>query len=175
MGQDARMVPKLFASGMVLPQSIMVSVLILTNGVFWNPHFISMMIQAARLQSKYIPVLAEDGFRFPSPSMIEELQSDLPGMLGTSNIDVSISTIIQLVQDVFKEIAIVFAPAGYSATESLLKVKAKNVADRCFSKNLKRNASSSTSQLFLEEFSDLAVQNKPSTAGVGPEKIVVLL
>merc|ERR1719440_1396950 len=95
-----------------------------------NAQFLSTMIQAARLNTTHIPIIAEDSFRFPSKDMLDDLKDAAPKLLANagSTKDVEPGQIIELIKDMFKEIAVVFAPQDYSSTETLLNVKAQNIA-----------------------------------------------
>merc|ERR1719335_1198065 len=72
--------------------------------------------------------------------MVQELEVVLPSLLQQSDVNVKVDAILTLIQDVFKEIAIVFAPQDYSSTEALLNVKAKDIAGRLLGKSLQNLA-----------------------------------
>jgi len=133
---DASMIPQLLGSQESVPASAKTIIFILSNGVFTTPQFLRGMIEAAKLQTRYIPIIAEDGFRFPSTSMVNDFKRSLPAVLKGMQMQVETGQVITLIQDLFKEIAVVFAPQDYSSTEALLKVKSANVAWRLSSKSV---------------------------------------
>jgi len=136
---DTTMIPHLYPSGKDLPEIVTICVFILTNGVFSNAQFIASMIQAAKFQTSFVPIIAEDGFRFPSKAMLEELRFTLPSALITIGSTLRVDAVLELIQALFKEIGIVFAPQGFSSsTEGLLRIKAKDVAGRLLDKNLQK-------------------------------------
>ena len=99
---------------------------------------IQAMIQAAQLETYQMPIIAEDSFRFPDKVMLEEMQGILPRLAASIGMDVDTDSVVLLIKDMFKLIAIEFSPQGPNGTETLLKVKASDVSKRVLTKNLKK-------------------------------------
>merc|ERR1711879_1133496 len=89
-----------------------------------------MGISIAERQSKFIPIIAEDGFRFPDKTMLANIEKEAPAILVPYGISLDPKTIADLIANLFMEIAVVFLPQDYSSNESLLKTKARDIADR---------------------------------------------
>jgi hypothetical protein len=135
-GHIKGMVPKLLEGVETATGQYTKTVFVLSNGAFTNPSFLSNLLQAGKEKARFIPIIAEDGFRFPSKEMCEELEIQLPKTLKDNNIEIETNIIVNLIQDVFKEIAIVFAPQDYSSTEQLLLTKAKDTSKRLLGSSL---------------------------------------
>lgn len=131
---DSSVMPVILPATERLPVTTKTCIFILSNGMFFNLQFIGTLVEAAKLETEYIPVIMEDGFRFPTKALIQELQA----FMLVQKLNVQVETLAELIKDIFKEIAIVFAPQDYSSTEELLKVKAGDVADRLLFQPLKK-------------------------------------
>merc|ERR1719506_2667128 len=117
---DASKMPQLL-SDEFLPGGATACIFVLSNGVFSNPSYISIMLGAATLQVHHIPLIVEDGFRFPSEKLFEEFRENMPALLKEKGVSQDTSDIINLIKMMFNEIAIVFAPQNYSSTEAVLQ------------------------------------------------------
>mmetsp|Transcript_92658 Transcript_92658/g.281348 ORF Transcript_92658/g.281348 Transcript_92658/m.281348 type:complete len:317 (-) Transcript_92658:36-986(-) len=136
---DVAKVPYVVPSFDEVPaKGISTCIFVLSNGVFSQPDFIRAMMAAASQNARIIPIISEDGFRFPSKAMLEEIRSTAPEFLGRNKIELDPDSLVFLIQDMFKEIAIVFAPQDYSSTEDLLATKAADCADRLLNGKLQR-------------------------------------
>ena len=62
------------------------------------------MLSAAKLQTRHVPIIAEDGFRFPSKSMLQEIELSIPNM--TMNNKYEPKVVVSVIEDVFKESAL---------------------------------------------------------------------
>merc|ERR1711879_371117 len=103
-------------------------------------HFIKAMLAASRLTTNLIPIIAEDGFRFPQAAMMDSVRDEAPKLFEACGLSRELpgDIIVKLIENLFKEIAIVFSPQNYSSTEELLNVKADDCAYRLFSGKLQR-------------------------------------
>jgi len=110
--------------------AVKICIFVLSNGAFSQPYYIKIMISIAERQSKFIPIIAEDGFRFPDKMMLENIEKEAPAILVPYGINLDPKTIAELIANLFMEIAVVFSPQDYSSNESLLKTKARDIADR---------------------------------------------
>ena len=90
------------------------------------------------METRHIPIITEDGFRFPSKPVLEELKGGLLTIIQKSGMNTDADALVSLVQDVFKEIALVFAPQDYSFSDSLLKVKSGEVSKRLMGTKLQK-------------------------------------
>jgi hypothetical protein len=133
--EDAQMMPYIMvqtARAQLQPNTA-TCIFILSQGVFLDGAYLRTMVQAAKIHARWIPVISEDGFRFPSASMLQELEETLLKLIPAES--KLIVTVVQLIQQIFKEIAIVFSPPDYSATEALLRTQARRIADRLLMKD----------------------------------------
>jgi hypothetical protein len=140
MTHDATMLPYLQPWDETLGDSTKTVIFVLANGVFMNSQFLNCLITAAELGARNVPIIAEDGFRFPSGAMLESLKKTLPTLTDLQRINegaVDVDQLLGVIESIFAEIAIVFAPQDYSSSEALLQVKAKNVAQRLTSSEVK--------------------------------------
>jgi len=110
--------------------AVKICIFVLSNGAFSQPYYIKVMISIAERKSQFIPIIAEDGFRFPDKTMLQNIEKDAPTALGPYGICMDPKTIVELINNLFMEIAVVFSPQDYSSNESLLKTKAHDIADR---------------------------------------------
>jgi len=81
-------------------------------------------------------IITED--RFPSKPVLEELKGALLTIIQKSCMNTDADALVSLVQDVSKEIALVFAPQDYSFSDSLLKVKSGEVSKRLMGTKLQK-------------------------------------
>ena len=115
-----------------MPSGVQIRLIICTDGAFQQRHMLKVLMVAGTLRAKYILILANDSFRFPTKEFLEENQ------MAIESVTTSTAALAQLVCDVFKSIAVVFAPQAYSSTEQVLATKADAIAERCVSQTLLR-------------------------------------
>merc|ERR1712060_608569 len=101
-----------------------------SNGGFQQSYFLAALIAAGRQQCRHIPILADDNFRFPSPSFLESQRNNI------LDITDDLEAVIGLICGVFRTIAVVFQPQHYSSTELLLETKAKEIHGRLIEPDL---------------------------------------
>jgi len=120
-----------------LPPSITVLLLICTNGLFENFDTHKVFVHAANLQGActFLPVLCEQGFRFPPKDFAAHLRKLRPGFSG-----VETSAVSSVVNMIFKEIAINFWVQH--AGQSLLALAAEDVARRLMAVKASSNSKS---------------------------------
>jgi len=115
-----------------VPPTACSCMVICSDGCFKSFQFADWMMQVAGLEGCCVlPIIAEDGFRFPAQSFYDELQT-LPQL---EMLD--IKTYTRLIKAIFQEIAVVFSPQNYSSTAEDLDLRAKQVAWRLNSGQLK--------------------------------------
>jgi hypothetical protein len=91
-----------------LNKSCSLLVVVLTNGCLTNPDVISILVQAKETRPVMMPVVADDGFRFPSPDFYEQLFQTVSGVLDGKAQDAEM--VISGVFSMFKRIAPLFEP-----------------------------------------------------------------
>ena len=116
--------------GNEMPSGLQTILIVCTDGAFQQRHMLKVLMVAGTLRAKYIPILASDSFRFPTKEFLEENQ------MAIESVTTSTAALAQLVCDVFKSIAVVFAPQAYSSTGQVLAAKADAIAKRCASQTL---------------------------------------
>jgi hypothetical protein len=167
---NASMVPRVIPQGQALPSTTQTCIFILSNGVFTNPDFMHTLILAGELRTCFIPIISEDGFRFPTDSMVSELMPAMPALLQKIGSKLETQAVITLIRDVFKEIAVVFAPQDYSSTELLLNVKAKDVVTRLTNSSRLQRLSVSSSEVLDPDSKDaLHKVSLANAEGIAPE------
>merc|ERR1712032_1364880 len=135
---DPSMAPYCLEEGNRLPTSAEVSVFILSNGAFADPMFVANLMMC--VGKRFVPIIAEDAFRFPTATMLEEIRAGLATKLKPYGVQESPDEIVNAINNVFKEIAIVFSPQDYSSNEALLEVKAVAIGQRLNSTSLQKLA-----------------------------------
>merc|ERR1711971_1266823 len=74
--------------------SVKICVFVLSNGAFSQPYYIKVMISIAEHHAKFIPIIAEDGFRFPDKTMLQNIEKDAPTALLPYGISLDPKTIV---------------------------------------------------------------------------------
>merc|ERR1711877_27828 len=62
---------------------VKICIFVLSNGAFSQPYYIKVMISIAERHSKFIPIIAEDGFRFPDKTMLQNIEKKCADGFGT--------------------------------------------------------------------------------------------
>ena len=99
--------------------------LICSEGCFNSRQVAEWLLQVRQAeQCALLPIIAEDGFRFPSQSTYDQLftNPDLQTL--------DLEDYVQIIKAVFPEIAVVFSPQNYSSTAEDLELRATQVAWR---------------------------------------------
>jgi len=128
---EVDLLPDTLMDGGYLPDVAQSCVFVLSSAIFVSEVFITAVLTASLSEMRFIPMIAEDNFRFPDESVYDEVRMQLPSIfLNCKILNVSQHVVVDLIRGLFKEIAIVFAPQDYSSTEKLLKVKAAECVER---------------------------------------------
>merc|ERR1712083_895385 len=114
----------LLSVDMVLPRTVQQVLALCTNGAFRKSHLITALVHAAKLRCQYVPILAEESFRFPTNEWFQELRQATISLISQPEV------LIMIIKSIFKAIAIVFMPAEYSCTARILDTKAHEVMYR---------------------------------------------
>jgi len=132
VGGERNNMPAVLQKGRSVSETAVSALVICSDGCFKQPEFGDWLLHVAKLPNCCVlPIIAEDGFRFPSPSYYEEITS----MPQLEMLDMRIY--IPAIKAVFQEIAVVFSPQNYSSTQEDLDLRAKQVAWRINSGSLK--------------------------------------
>lgn len=132
VGAERNNMPTVLQKGRPVSETATAALVICSDGCFKQLEFAEWLLQVAHLPDCCVlPIIAEDGFRFPSPSYYEEVES----MPQLESLDLRIY--IKAIKAVFQEIAVVFSPQNYSSTQEDLDLRAKQVAWRINSGSLK--------------------------------------
>lgn len=132
VGGQKNNMPAVLQKDRSVPDTVCSALVICSDGCFKQFQFGDWLMQVAKLPGCCVlPIIAEDGFRFPSPSYYEEIS----GMPQLEMLDLPIY--IRAIKAVFQEIAVVFSPQNYSSTQEDLDLRAKQVAWRISSGALK--------------------------------------
>ncbi|CAE8630388.1 unnamed protein product, partial [Polarella glacialis] len=127
------MVPYIMTANEEAMPTVQIIVVICSQGCFGNPDIARVLVSSAARSLTVLPIIAEDGFRFPTKDFYDEVlaTAGTTGMLGKP------SHLAAVVKQVFSEIAVGFNPQGYSASIQDLEVKAKTIAFRLLGGKLK--------------------------------------
>jgi len=131
---EISMIPHLLECGEDMPEKAACCVFILTNGAFSEPFFVKAMMKA--VGTRFLPIIADDSFRFPSKAMLDEIEATAGTRLKPHGIEEDPEEIVVVIANLFKEIAVVFSPQNYSSNHELLLTKAKAVRSRLSSRSL---------------------------------------
>jgi len=120
------MVPYIMTANEEAMPTVQIIVVICSQGCFGNPDIARVLVSSAARSLTVLPIIAEDGFRFPTKDFYDEVlaTAGTTGMLGKP------SHLAAVVKQVFQEIAVGFNPQGYSASVQDLEVRAKTIAFR---------------------------------------------
>jgi len=130
--------------GKALPIGIQRVALVCTSGVFENPIITNLLSLAGSEPVVILPLMCSSSFVFPTPQVLRE--SSVVSALSLEEQE----QLILLIQSVFTEIAVEFAPSSLGATEALLTSRAHDVARRLWSKMQSINERMS-SQIHVKE------------------------
>lgn len=127
---DIVMMPAVVELGDGFPSTAEYGLFVLSNGAFMNPAFVKTLLVAEKKHVRFLPIIAEDAFRFPSRTMLKEIEVATPQLFAPNGITATPQFITTTVAHLFKEIAVVFSPQDYSSNEALLNVKVRAVVGR---------------------------------------------
>ncbi|CAE8593379.1 unnamed protein product [Polarella glacialis] len=127
------MVPYIMTANEEAMPTVQIIVVICSQGCFGNPDIARVLVSSAARSLTVLPIIAEDGFRFPTKDFYDEVlaTAGTTGMLGKP------SHLAAVVKQVFSEIAVGFNPQGYSASVQDLEVRANTIAFRLLEGKLK--------------------------------------
>lgn len=132
MGGQKHNQPTVLQKERSVPKNATAALVICSDGCFKSFQFAEWMLQVAMLEGCCVlPIIAEDGFRFPAQTFYDDL--DKISQLET----VDLKTYKKCIKAIFQEIAVVFSPQNYSSTAEDLDLRAKQVAWRLNSGQLK--------------------------------------
>ncbi|CAE7337311.1 RPS6 [Symbiodinium natans] len=118
-------VPHVLMKEKKVPPSVKAVLLICSDGCFHSAQVAAWLLQVLTVKNcALLPIIAEDGFRFPSESFYDQL-------LNVPDLQVfDLATYTGIIRAVFQEIAVVFSPQNYSSTAEDLELRATQVAWR---------------------------------------------
>ena len=125
----AEKIPFILPNNMLTPKHVKVVFLMCTQGALLNASFLRALISAAQIEAQYLPILAEESFRFPTKEFIEENDATIAHLTDQHE------ALLTLILSVFKSIAVVFQPEQYSSTDEILEVKALQICERMLNTN----------------------------------------
>jgi len=117
-------VPHILEPERAVPRSTLVALIICTKDVFTQPHFLRSVAAVGFVGSRYIPLLADREFKIPTNSFFAAQSDHFERTVGNAG------QMMQLIVDIFKEIAVEFQPAFGSSTDQVLRTKANELASR---------------------------------------------
>ncbi|CAE8615626.1 unnamed protein product [Polarella glacialis] len=120
------MVPYIMTANEEAMPTVQIIVVICSQGCFGNPDIARVLVFSAARSLTVLPIIAEDGFRFPTKDFYDEVVATA----GTTSMPGNPSHLAAVMKQVFQEIALGFNPQGYSASVQDLEVRAKTIAFR---------------------------------------------
>jgi len=124
MAQSPSEVPAILPAQATLPESVEKVIILCTGGAFKNAHFLRTLLEAAKRQVKYLLVISDIAFRFPTSEFLAEASAIAASVSDQPEI------LLQLVQDIFVSNSVSFQPELYSSSAIALETKAKQVFNR---------------------------------------------
>merc|ERR1712187_204937 len=103
-----------------------------TNGFFLQRGVMEAILAAGELNTAFVPLLAEERFRFPGLTFRDDHREIAKAVSDDREL------VLDLAENIFKEIAVVFQPEHYSSTEMILATKAHEIFTRCNRDNLSK-------------------------------------
>lgn len=135
-GSHRDSMPAVLTKGAPLPATTATVLMICSEGCFRSVEVASWLLTVIKLEKCCVlPIIAEDGFRFPSQAFYDDLVANQQ----LSKLD--LDTYVHILKAVFEEIAVVFPPENYSSTQEDLDLRSKQVTWRLQSGALKPLAS----------------------------------
>jgi len=125
------MVPYIMAADEEAMPTVQILVMICSQGCFANPDITKVLVSSAARRLKVLPVIAEDGFRFPTQDFYDEVLTKCWRRSAGDEAPAKLSQFAAVIKQVFQEIPVDFKlQGGYSASAQDLEVKAKTIAFR---------------------------------------------
>jgi hypothetical protein len=129
---NAAEIPHLLFGMDGLPEATDLIILFCSNGVFLSTLVLGALLTGAEKGWRCLPMLSEEGFRFPSDDMLSSVRPVAEKIVNPAD------SLLYVIKGVFKEIAVVFQPQLYSSTVKLLEIKASETHTRMLRPNTHR-------------------------------------
>ncbi|CAE8629313.1 unnamed protein product [Polarella glacialis] len=125
------MVPYIMAADEEAMPTVRILVVICSQECFANPDINKVLVSSAARRLKVLPVIAEDGFRFPTQDFYDEVLTKCWRRSAGDEAPAKLSQFAAVIKQVFQELPVDFKlQGGYSASAQDLEVKAKTIAFR---------------------------------------------
>lgn len=123
--QAQHLQPRMLKDRSDTPEGMFFLVVVCTNGCFMNHDFLWLLCGDERMDM--LPVVAEEGFRFPTRDLLDGLSAGGAAALALGD-DRDPEALSRVVTKLFKEIAVPFSPQ--MASDSALRLSARQVSAR---------------------------------------------
>jgi len=140
-------IPYILPADEDLPSNVQDLILILTNGLFVQEYVLQALYMAAiKASGAVLPVLTDENFRFPTADLSDPKSAVMTavGKFGNKS-----DVLVDIINQCFQEIAIVFQPQLYSTTEAVIAAKAQEVTRRLMKTDRNRLKTTSTNEAVL--------------------------
>jgi len=124
MHHEPTMIPMVPPNGHELPSNVNTALIICTNGIFENADALRMLMMAAERGACQLPIISEEHFRFPLPESAQKHEKAVTAVCSHPE------SLLAIIVDIFKAIAVVFQPEEYSSTDQVLQAKALEITKR---------------------------------------------
>ena len=106
----AEKVPHVLTEDDALPPDTECALILCTNGCFHSAHFARQVLAAAAAGVRFIPVVAEENFHFPTEAFYEDVRRMAPSMLQSQKLqtrrEFTAEDLVTAIDAMFREIAI---------------------------------------------------------------------
>lgn len=123
---DAKHMPAVLYSEDSISPDATTFLVMCTNGLLQCPTVLQALLEGAKLHAAALPVIAEEGFRFPTPQLFDMVSQDASQRLAFNNKKVEL--LLATIKTVFTEIGVRFQASEYSI--QMLEVGAAAVLRR---------------------------------------------
>jgi len=117
-------IPAVLPDDEELPGKVNKVIFILSSGIFGRVRFMQALFAAATKASKYLLIISDDSFRFPTAETFAESKAVADAVTDDAE------GLFEVAKELFSTIAIVFQPELYSSTAQVLETKANEIQDR---------------------------------------------
>jgi len=126
---NAMEVPIILQPERAVPKTTEVALILCTKDAFSQPQVIRAIGALCYIGAWYVPVLCDTEFKVPTRTFFEENRELFQRVMGNAG------QMMQLVKDIFKEIAVDFQPGLGASTDLVLRMKSTELASRLSKRN----------------------------------------
>merc|ERR1712048_448446 len=168
MGNTPEMVPHVMSQDATMPQSATLVLFVCTNGFLMKRNVMAAIMAIGETQVTFVPLLAEENFRFPGRSFSEDHYEIAESVAEPACVDPDF--VLDLAVNLFTGIAVLFQPGHYSNTEMILATKAHEIYTRCTQESVLKRLSSRISANYQSVDGVVRKSRDASRVSANPKK-----